>query len=566
FVLGARVYVPNGNNDQVECYDYSTQATCANFPKSFQNLSLLYTVNPDPQRPTCIWVNADSGSGQIQNFDAYTAGGCGQGPIRVLASSVVVPTQVCMPTQYTSLQVIAPARNTYTSGTVAFLDANGNPIPGVADRPIDNTGTVDLTGLNLSPSNGLPQFLITLVGEQGTPGSVQVKLTWTGTDDPSCVKPGTQVTHGQAPAPALTAVNPASGPEAGGTTVVLTGTDLTGATAVSFGPTAATSFTVDSPTQITATAPPGTGTVDVSVTTPGGTSPTGSADRYTYTPPPPPTGGTPVVTSVAPASGPTTGGTGVVVFGAHLDGATIVRFGGAVGTVLGVSADGTQLVALSPPGSGTVDVSVTTPAGRSPTSAGDQFTYTRADPGATTGGATTGGATTGGATTGGTTGGGTTGGTAGGAKSTNPPAGHPTTVTGPPKVISSSSAQFTATINPGGLPTTMHFDYTVELPGGASAAAITYDARTPEQPVGSDFADHTVTATVASLLPNSTYHVRAVAANSAGVAPSPDATFKTAADPPPPPPVLGKAVNAQAVSGIVYVLLPGSGHVSQAHA
>ncbi|MCA1690054.1 MAG: hypothetical protein LC720_06355, partial [Actinobacteria bacterium] len=40
----------------------------------------------------------------------------------------------------------------------------------------------------------------------------------------------------------------------------------------------------------------------------------------------------------------------------------------------------------------------------------------------------------------------------------------------------------------------------------------------------------------------------------------------TAADPPPPPPVLGKAVNAQAVSGIVYVLLPGSGHVSQAHA
>ena len=29
---------------------------------SFSNLSFLYTVNPDPQRPTCLWVNADNGS------------------------------------------------------------------------------------------------------------------------------------------------------------------------------------------------------------------------------------------------------------------------------------------------------------------------------------------------------------------------------------------------------------------------------------------------------------------------------------------------------------------------
>jgi hypothetical protein len=111
----------------------------------------------------------------------------------------------------------------------------------------------------------------------------------------------------------------------------------------------------------------------------------------------------------------------------------------------------------------------------------------------------------------------------------------------------------------------MHFEYTAELPG-ATAAAITYDARTPEQPVGSDFADHTVTARVAGLLPNSAYHVRSVAANAAGVTPGSDTTFRTAADPAPPPPVLGKSVNAEPVSGIVYVLLPGRGHVSQAHA
>jgi hypothetical protein len=45
---------------------------------------------------------------------------------------------------------------------------------------------------------------------------------------------------------------------------------------------AATGFTVNSATQITATAPAGTGTVDVRVTTAGGTSATGAADQYTY--------------------------------------------------------------------------------------------------------------------------------------------------------------------------------------------------------------------------------------------------------------------------------------------
>ncbi|BBH18909.1 hypothetical protein Back11_02540 [Paenibacillus baekrokdamisoli] len=62
----------------------------------------------------------------------------------------------------------------------------------------------------------------------------------------------------------------------------MTGSNLSGATAVTFGATAATSFTVDSATQITAIAPAGSGTVDVRVTTTGGTSATSAADQYTY--------------------------------------------------------------------------------------------------------------------------------------------------------------------------------------------------------------------------------------------------------------------------------------------
>src|SRR5207248_1821524 len=58
-------------------------------------------------------------------------------------------------------------------------------------------------------------------------------------------------------------------------------TNLSGASAVNFGSVAASTFTVNSDTQITATAPAeAVGTVDVTVTTPTGTSTTGASDHY----------------------------------------------------------------------------------------------------------------------------------------------------------------------------------------------------------------------------------------------------------------------------------------------
>ena len=85
--------------------------------------------------------------------------------------------------------------------------------------------------------------------------------------------------------PAVSAVSPASGPVTGGTVLIITGSGFTDATAVTFGSTPASSFTVNSDTSITATAPPaaGIGAVDVTVTTAGGTSATSAADQFTYT-------------------------------------------------------------------------------------------------------------------------------------------------------------------------------------------------------------------------------------------------------------------------------------------
>jgi hypothetical protein len=87
------------------------------------------------------------------------------------------------------------------------------------------------------------------------------------------------------PRPTVTAIGPSSGWFLGGTPVTIRGTDFETASAVSFGETPASGYSVDSETQITAISPPGSAgaTVDVSVVTSAGTSATGAADKFTYT-------------------------------------------------------------------------------------------------------------------------------------------------------------------------------------------------------------------------------------------------------------------------------------------
>ena len=70
--------------------------------------------------------------------------------------------------------------------------------------------------------------------------------------------------------PTISSFSPTSGPV--GTVVVITGQSLTGATKVKFNGVAATSFTVNSNTQVTATVPTGATTGKIKVTTAGGTA------------------------------------------------------------------------------------------------------------------------------------------------------------------------------------------------------------------------------------------------------------------------------------------------------
>jgi uncharacterized protein YhjY with autotransporter beta-barrel domain len=184
------------------------------------------------------------------------------------AYSLVIsaPTISVSPTTLTSIQQGATASQTIT--------ASG----GTAPYTFAVTSGALPAGVSLGTNGALA----------GSPSaSGPFSFTVTATDSSTGTGPytgarayGWSITPGP---PTVTGVSPSSGGSGGGDTITVTGTNLTGATAVHFGGTIGTSVSVGSDTQLTVTSPAHTaGTVDITVTTPPGTSPTTAADHFTY--------------------------------------------------------------------------------------------------------------------------------------------------------------------------------------------------------------------------------------------------------------------------------------------
>jgi IPT/TIG domain/Galactose oxidase, central domain len=170
------------------------------------------------------------------------------------------------------------------------------------------------------------------------------------------------------PVPTVTGITLNQGSTLGGNTVTITGTNFYCDVTVAFGSNNATNITIVSPTQITATTPPGTGTVNVLVTAPGGTSAAAAGNQFTYIAPP-------TVASISPTQGPTAGGTSVSLTGTNLNAATAVSFGGTPATSF-IVISSTQITAVSPPeAAGSVNITVTTVGGTSTAAASNLFTY-----------------------------------------------------------------------------------------------------------------------------------------------------------------------------------------------
>jgi hypothetical protein len=98
----------------------------------------------------------------------------------------------------------------------------------------------------------------------------------------------------------------------------------------------------------------------------------------------------------------------------------------------------------------------------------------------------------------------------------------PSASTSAARSVTAIGATLAGSVTPHGLATTAHFDY---------GTATSYGASTPEQAVGAGTGAVTTTASIGGLKPNTRYHFRVVATNSAGVARSSDRTFTTAKAP-----------------------------------
>jgi hypothetical protein len=261
------------------------------------------------------------------------------------------------------------------TNTVSVTDpGNQTSSVGTAITPLTVTGSDSSPTATLSYSAGstLPPGLT--IGSSsgtvtGTPTLAGVyPVTITATDNAGFS--GTTNFTWTAVGPIITGLKPTTGPGAGGKKVKISGSHLSGATSVTFGSVAATSFTVNGRgTIITAIAPAHVaGTVNVVVTTPSGPTIVTSADQYTYL--------GPTITAVNPASGPTAGGKRIDIIGTGLYGATSVTFGSVAATSFKANSKGTKLMVTVPAqGAGTVNIFITTPGGTSTITIADQYTY-----------------------------------------------------------------------------------------------------------------------------------------------------------------------------------------------
>jgi hypothetical protein len=228
------------------------------------------------------------------------------------------------------------------------------PATGLPGTSVVITGT-GFTGATSVEFNGIPatSFVVNsptqitaVVPAGASTGRIRVMSTAVGISS----------TNFTVPAPTITSFTPATGLP--GTSVVITGIVFTGTTDVSFNGIPATSFVVNSPTQITAVVPVGASTGRIQVTS------TAVATSSTDFVVPAPT-----VTSFTPTSGPE--GTVVVVTGTNFSGVSAVTVGGAGGaSVSNFTVNSlTQLTLALPLNAPAGTICVTTPAGTSCSSA-----------------------------------------------------------------------------------------------------------------------------------------------------------------------------------------------------
>ncbi|MED7950066.1 IPT/TIG domain-containing protein [Kitasatospora sp. NPDC058406] len=251
---------------------------------SFQDYTFTQTVSPDGRRLDAYFTgNRAPGRSEFMKVTVASHGTRPSGTIKVTAAN----RNDADPSDNVSSYLLgsgpqAPA--TQAAPVVAALGTTTGP--GTGGTPVTLTGTGLDNGFVLfgdSVAAGSCTATGCAVTAPGGSGSVPVTVVTPGG---SATAATTFDYTGAAPpapaAPAVTGLTTSTGPAAGGTQIYVQGAGLANGT-VRFGGVPATRYSCG-PALCSATAPAGSGVVDVTVTTAGGTSAPVTAGRFTYTP------------------------------------------------------------------------------------------------------------------------------------------------------------------------------------------------------------------------------------------------------------------------------------------
>jgi hypothetical protein len=261
----------------------------------------LQTYQSGPPLPTVTSVSPASGplaGGTVLTITgtaftgatAVSVGGVAATSVTVVNDTTITATTPAGSAGTASVNVTTPggtsANNSFYSYAQVPAVTNVSPVSGplAGGTVLTITGTA-FTGATAVSVGGVAATSVTVVNDTSITAMAPVRLT-TGAVSVLVTTPGGTSANNTlysytAAVPTVTFVSPVSGPLAGGTTITISGTAFTGATAVSVGGSAATSFNVFGDVAILAITPAGSaGAASVQVITPGGTSVNNSL--YTY--------------------------------------------------------------------------------------------------------------------------------------------------------------------------------------------------------------------------------------------------------------------------------------------
>jgi hypothetical protein len=329
------------------------------------NLTAVSGVLFGTQRATSFVMNAD---GTV----TAVAPGESAGTVDVRVVTLNGTTALTSADQYTFAP--PPPPPTITGLSVAVGPTTGGAAVTISGTNLTQVTGVTFDGLNAQSFKTNSDGTITAIAPGHPSGIVDVIVSTTG--GASAATSADQfgfVTN----LPEVTALDGNSGFAAGGPSVTVYGTNLSGATGVTFQyipadgsaqTSVSASYVVNTDGTLTVTAPQwpaqisGPTTVDLLVQTANGTSLANFADEFTYIP----DGALPVVTHLGSTSGSVAGGGYILVSGSNFTDVTGVSFGppGAQGSLQAASFQvlSTDMLAVQAPpaAAGTYDLYVTT--------------------------------------------------------------------------------------------------------------------------------------------------------------------------------------------------------------